>query len=201
MKKCAECGLEKKETDFTFITREKKLRNRCKKCVKARQKELRMSGSRVCLICGVDKPKQDFNQNGRFPGGLHKDCKECQRKTEQQKILAVEEKECSRCHQLKKTTEFYKHSHYKGCLLHFSSLCIECFKNKESAKYKNPELKREIKNRVRLYNKKNTESLSDKYVKERALDQGFTKEMLALDFGIIPMLRAELKLKRKLRNV
>jgi Prasinovirus endonuclease VII len=82
-----------------------------------------MSASRICQVCGEDKPQSAYYHRG--DGGVHKQCKQCIQDKQKanrmkKKLLSNQKKSCIDCNKSKSKLDFYEINEY------YHNRCIEC---------------------------------------------------------------------------
>lgn len=77
---CRACGESKLIREFPFAFGRKDGRSlTCRACRRTKPKATPVPGLRRCSACARVLPASDFNRNRARPGGLHTECKRCQR--------------------------------------------------------------------------------------------------------------------------
>ena len=149
VKTCNKCLIEKNISDFYKSKVHKNgIKNHCKKCEAIAKKErtnkrrrgdieIKKIGSKVCIVCNVDKKSSEFSKDIWNATGLASTCKECAKKASaqtQNKYRIVNEdyinddiieKKCPRCDKTKHISHF---SRCKSRKDGYKGTCKECDK-------------------------------------------------------------------------
>ena len=137
-KLCIECQLEKPRNEFRINRQsEDGKMARCKSCTNAFQRE----GHKRCSKCHEVKPVGEFYNNKRTKDGLKSSCKVCDRANSKKryeknhsrkKARTTKEghKCCSRCHEVKPFSGFYKNKKTKDGRCSWCKSCRNAYKKK-----------------------------------------------------------------------
>ena len=87
--------------------------------------------TKECIKCGETKALSEFHKNKANKDGLRSECNECKRLYQRKRkrelqdtgYNAPDEKECSKCHEVKKSSEFSMDSHKRDGL---NTICKQC---------------------------------------------------------------------------
>jgi hypothetical protein len=125
-KTCTACGLEKPISEFHRQASAKGgIRPHCKACGNAKKRELRkraaknaQATTRVCEVCGVEKPLEQFRLQGDGYKYRRKECRGCERDRRREREMAQrlaliesgKAKRCTTCGRVKPLEGFRPHS-------------------------------------------------------------------------------------------
>jgi hypothetical protein len=144
-KTCSKCRVQKEIHDFSHKGTKDRTLSHCRSCGsiynRARPAKKRVDTPRRCSICHELKPARAFNSNSKHLDGLSHECKDCQKKFNNERNARLRDlplelperqmKVCTKCCKVRKAADFSKDSQKRDGL---NSLCRPCIRARNQAR-------------------------------------------------------------------